>query len=93
MDIIQQIRDRQATIIDVRTPEEFEEGHVEGSINIPLNEVPQRVDEIRALATPVILCCRSGARSEQATGYLRHMGLADCHNGGSWWEVQDIRNS
>lgn len=35
------------TIIDVRTPMEFMGGHVTGSINIPLNEIPQRVEEIK----------------------------------------------
>ncbi|MBK8499254.1 MAG: rhodanese-like domain-containing protein [Flavobacteriales bacterium] len=37
------------SIVDVRTPEEFAGGHVPGSINIPLNEVPERVEELRAL--------------------------------------------
>jgi len=38
------------TIIDVRTPQEFAAGHVEGSINIPLQELPQRIEEIRPSA-------------------------------------------
>ena len=45
--IAELIRSGSATIVDVRTPEEFMGGHVAGSINIPVNEVPMRVDEFR----------------------------------------------
>jgi len=55
-----------AVIIDVRTPEEFESGHVENSINIPLDKVPDSLERFRNLKGPVVLCCRSGQRSEQA---------------------------
>ena len=51
------------TIIDVRSYGEFMGGHVAGSINIPLQEITQRLDEIKALPKPVILCCASGNRS------------------------------
>lgn len=74
------------TIIDVRTPAEFMGGHVSGSINIPLQEVPNRVDEIKAMPQPIILCCASGMRSQQATSFLRQHGV-DCSNGGGWMEV------
>ncbi|AEK22160.1 DUF6132 family protein [Capnocytophaga canimorsus] len=78
-----------ALIVDVRTPEEFNQGHFQGSINIPLQEIAQRADEIKNSQKPVIFCCRSGARSEQATTYFRNQGL-DCYNGGSWQEVRDL---
>lgn len=74
------------TIVDVRTPEEFAGGNVAGSINIPLHELPNRVDEIKALAQPVVLCCLSGGRSAQATAYLQSIGVA-CENGGGWMDV------
>ncbi len=77
----------QTTIVDVRTPGEFMGGHVAGSINIPLQEVMQRIDEIKALPQPIILCCASGNRSGQATDYLQSLGI-DCENGGSWISVQ-----
>ncbi|MBM3430923.1 MAG: rhodanese-like domain-containing protein, partial [Bacteroidetes bacterium] len=48
------------TIVDVRTVEEFRGGHVAGSINIPLQEVVARVEEIKALPQPIIFCCASG---------------------------------
>jgi len=74
------------TIIDVRTPGEFMGGHVAGSINIPLQEIQNRKDEIMTLAQPIVLCCASGMRSGQATAYLKSLGV-DCENGGSWLDV------
>jgi len=74
------------TIVDVRTVEEFRGGHVAGSINIPLQEVVARVEEIKALPQPIIFCCASGNRSGQATHYFRSLGI-ECENGGSWLDV------
>jgi len=74
------------TIVDVRTPEEYRGGNVNGSINIPMQEIKQRLDEIKDLQQPIILCCASGGRSGQATSYLKGCGV-DCENGGSWMDV------
>jgi len=74
------------TIVDVRTIEEFRGGHVAGSINIPLQEVVARVEEIKAMPQPIIFCCASGGRSGQATQYFKSLGI-DCENGGSWLDV------
>lgn len=74
------------TIVDVRTRAEYAGGHVAGSINIPLQEIIQHIDEIRALEAPVVFCCASGNRSGQATHYFQSLGV-DCENGGSWLEV------
>ncbi|MFY7651749.1 MAG: rhodanese-like domain-containing protein [Chitinophagaceae bacterium] len=71
------------TIIDVRTPAEFNLGHVQGSTNIPLNEIPSRINEVKALPQPIVLCCASGMRSGQATQFLLQHGIS-CTNGGSW---------
>ena len=80
---IQDLLRQGATIVDVRTPGEFMGGNVAGSINIPLNEVPERVEEFKDLKAPVLLCCLSGGRSGQATGFLQAQGI-DCHNAGGW---------
>ncbi|TXI84511.1 MAG: rhodanese-like domain-containing protein [Crocinitomicaceae bacterium] len=73
------------TIIDVRSYAEFVGGHVAGSINIPLQEIPNRLDEIKAMA-PIVFCCASGNRSGQATMFATGNGI-DCENGGGWLEV------
>lgn len=74
------------TVLDVRTRQEFMGGHVAGSTNIPLNELPTRLDEVKALAQPILLCCASGMRSGQAEMLLRAQGI-QCENGGGWMQV------
>ncbi|CAN5369828.1 hypothetical protein BH09BAC5_BH09BAC5_21930 [soil metagenome] len=73
-------------IVDVRTPGEFMGGNVAGSLNIPLQEIQQRLDEIKAMELPIVLCCASGGRSSQATAFLKSHGI-NCENGGSWLDV------
>ena len=80
------------TIIDVRSPGEFIGGQVAGSLNIPLQEVPQRLEEIRNMSQPLILCCASGNRSGQAVHFLQSHGIA-CENGGSWQAVNARLNT
>lgn len=78
------------TIVDVRTPGEYAMGNVLGSINIPLQEIPERLDEIKNLNQPLVLCCASGSRSGNAQGYLAHNGI-DCVNGGPWFQVDYLK--
>ena len=80
------IKEKQGTIVDVRTPSEFMGGNVEGSINIPLQEIERRMDELKTLKQPLVLCCASGGRSGQATQFLSQQGI-ECCNGGSWLDV------
>ena len=80
------IKENLGTIVDVRTYEEFMGGNVVGSINIPLNEIPARIEDLKALKAPLILCCASGGRSGQAHNYLSQLGI-ECYNGGSWLDV------
>ncbi|HSP40245.1 MAG TPA: rhodanese-like domain-containing protein [Gillisia sp.] len=86
MDIKEIIKNKLGTVVDVRTPAEFMGGSVYGAVNIPLNEIPLRMDELKELKLPLILCCASGNRSGQAANYLSRQGI-DCLNGGSWTEV------
>jgi rhodanese-related sulfurtransferase len=53
---------------------------------MPLQEIPQRMDEIKTLLQPLVLCCASGNRSQQAYRYLVQHGIACC-NGGAWPDV------
>lgn len=87
---IENIEIKEATIIDVRTPGEFMMGKVEGSINIPLDEVPSRVEEFKNIEGDIVLCCASGNRSGQATLFLEQNGLSNVYNGGGWQAV-DVR--
>ncbi|MFV8374123.1 rhodanese-like domain-containing protein [Flavobacterium sp. LB1P71] len=80
------IKEKQGTIVDVRSPSEFMGGHVADSINIPLNEIPQRIEELQNLKGPLVLCCASGNRSGQAQLFLTEHGI-ECYNGVSWLDV------
>ena len=86
MNAEQIIKEKKGTIVDVRTASEFMGGNVEGSINIPLQEIQQRIDELKNLKEPLVLCCASGNRSGMATQFLSQQGI-ECCNGGSWLDV------
>ena len=86
MNIEKIISENQGTIVDVRSYGEFIGGHVADSINIPLNEIPQRIAELQQLKAPLILCCASGNRSGQAQQFLSQHGI-ESYNGGSWLDV------
>lgn len=75
-----------AGVLDVRTVAEYQGGHVAGSKNIPLQELPRRVQELKGRKGGWVVCCRSGARSGQAVGLLEQAGIT-CINGGSWQQV------
>jgi len=91
MNIEQLIKEQKGTIVDVRTPGEFMGGHAAHAINIPLDEVVKRMEELKAMEAPLILCCASGNRSGQAERYLIQQGL-DCYNGGSWLDVNYLQS-
>jgi len=71
-----------AMLLDVRTQEEYIMGHIPGSVNIPLLELPAEVKRFNS-ATPVVAICESGARSSQAVRFLRSNGI-EAFNGGGW---------
>tara|TARA_R110002072_G_scaffold232309_1_gene389665 strand:+ start:17008 stop:17307 length:300 start_codon:yes stop_codon:yes gene_type:complete len=72
-----------AVIIDVRSPQEFANGSVPGSENIPLGSIPGKIKKIKSLDVPVICVCASGMRSGGAKTQLKAAGV-DAYNGGPW---------
>lgn len=86
---IQEMLQQGATVIDVRSVAEFRGGHVAGSKNIPLPEFSSRINEIKKMKGPIVLCCASGARSGQATRMLKQH-REDCANGGGWTSVNAL---
>jgi phage shock protein E len=77
------LREEGAVIIDVRTPAEFNEGHIKGSKNIPLSELRSKTAWIKEQHVKVITVCRSGARSASAKKLLASEGVI-AFNGGAW---------
>ena len=86
MNLVELINDSKTTIVDVRTTEEFLQGNLKGSINIPLHEIVDRVEELKRIQ-PLVLCCLSGGRSGKATAYLQAQGCEKVYNGGGWEEI------
>lgn len=80
---IQEFTHKGAVIIDVRSPGEFQGGHIKGSKNIPLNTIGNQIDAIKKANKPVIVCCASGMRSAQAASILKSNGI-EVINGGGW---------
>ena len=76
-----------ALIVDVRTHDEFQAEHLEGSKNIPLDTVRKELKKMKKLNKPIITVCRSGNRSAMATSILSSAGIK-AYNGGPWTELQ-----
>ncbi len=76
-----------AQIIDVRTPAEFNAGHIRGAVNIPLQTISSQLKRIHK-DKAVITCCASGMRSASAKSILKANGYAEVHNGGGWMSLQ-----
>jgi rhodanese-related sulfurtransferase len=76
-----------AVIVDVRSPGEFQGGHIKGSINVPLQSIQSSLGKIPKNKT-IITCCASGMRSASAKSILTSAGYADVHNGGGWMSLK-----
>lgn len=75
-------------VIDVRTPGEFETGHIEGSYNVPLDVLGEHIADLAALDHHVVLVCQSGARATKALEQLVTAGKSNLrllHGGMSAW--------
>ncbi|OUD35171.1 sulfurtransferase [Flavobacterium sp. FPG59] len=78
-----------ALLIDVRSQNEFVQGNVKGSVNIPLDQIENNLHQLRG-KTNIIVFCRSGNRSGQAKLLLNKNGIVNVTNGGTWGNIQDI---
>ena len=78
-----------AIILDVRTPEEFRDGHIKGSLNIPVQVIQGKIADLKKKGKPIIAVCRSGARSGTAVGMLKDAGI-EAYNGGAWNALENV---
>jgi phage shock protein E len=78
-------------IIDLRTAQEFDQGHIPGAHNIPVDRIRANLDRIRSLSRPLILCCASGDHCREATEFLRQAGIQRVIAGGSWESVLRLK--
>jgi phage shock protein E len=78
-----------AVILDVRTKGEYTQGHIKGSINIPVDQLSTNLGKLANKNNAIIACCASGMRSGVAEGILKSNGYNQVHNGGSWSGLQN----
>lgn len=86
---LEEIVSKGAYLVDVRTPSEFAQGHVKGSVNIPLDKIPTQLDKFKGKEN-IVVFCRSGNRSAQAKSILENNGIANVVNGGTWQNVKQF---
>ncbi|WP_295800787.1 rhodanese-like domain-containing protein [Mucilaginibacter sp.] len=92
MDIISQLITLPGTVIvDVRTPAEFSAGHVAKSVNIPLPDLSNHLNEFKEMKY-IIFCCASGVRSLKASQLLKQHNIG-CYDGGTWVNIDKFLNN
>jgi rhodanese-related sulfurtransferase len=91
--IIEQIKAKKGTLLDVRSTMEFEGEHIEGAINVPLDVVELRIKEIAQMPKPIVVYCLSGGRSGVATSILQQNGINESYNGGGIFTLNNILNN
>lgn len=79
-----------AKIIDVRSPEEFGEEHYPNAVNIPVEEIQSRLNDVGDKNAAVILYCASGARSAYAARVLKGSGFTDVVNAGGLYDMPEM---
>lgn len=82
----QELMKKGAIIIDVRSALEFAQGHAYDSINIPLPQIVNQIEKIKAQNKPIITCGQSGMSAESAARTLRKSGI-QVYNAGNWHQV------
>lgn len=80
------VMERKPFLVDVRTADEYAQGHPKGSVNIPLDKLLLQIDKFKG-KNDIVVFCRSGNRSSQAHSILTSKGIANVTNGGTWQNV------
>lgn len=83
VDQMNELKAKGALIVDVRTSGEFAMGCAPGSLNIPMDQLEARLQELPK-DKPIVLCCASGARSGYAKMFLERSGFQEVYNAGPW---------
>jgi phage shock protein E len=72
--------DEGALLLDVRSTGEFAGGHLPGAVNVPVDDVPERMRHVAGHDRVIVVYCRSGMRSSRAAGLLRRAGFCTVHD-------------
>jgi phage shock protein E len=77
-----------AIVVDVRSVGEYNGGHIDKSMNMPLDQLSNYIPKLKKLNKPVITCCLSGTRSGMAVNQLKDAGISAV-NGGPWFMLKN----
>ncbi|WP_129019554.1 rhodanese-like domain-containing protein [Edaphocola flava] len=86
---LDQLIGRGAVILDVRTPQEYATGHIEGSVNISLGTIRERYTELDTAQTYITVCSH-GLRSVKVQQLLEERGFKHLYNGGAWADLEQM---
>lgn len=97
VDVVKEALDKKAniTLVDVRTPEEYAEGYIAGSVLVPLQDLQgsqEQLGKIPDKEKTLYIHCRKGVRGAQAVDILRGLGYKDVHNVTGGIEEWILRN-
>lgn len=88
-DLEKLVNDKNTFLVDVRTPEEFSEGNVEGSVNIPIQVLQENLAKFQGKKN-IVVFCRKGIRAKKAIEILKANGINNAVNGGTWENVKSL---
>ena len=84
-----QLHKNGATILDVRSKAEYQQGHIKGAVNISVDQLHNNLNKLKDKNNPIITCCASGMRSASAKSILKSNGFKEVYNGGGWSSLQN----
>lgn len=94
LEATQRINQGKTVVLDVRNPEEFAAGHIRGAVNIPLQDLPQRLGELeKSRSKTIIVVCQAGVTSAKASAQLDKAGFKDVYSltgGLAAWQSQGL---
>lgn len=86
------VNNKESILVDVRSPEEYEEESAKNAINIPVDELEQRIGELTH-AKNIVVFCKSGKRAKEAKNILKkHKGIKKVYNGKTYEKVRKLQN-
>lgn len=91
-DLEKLVNNKKTFLVDVRTPEEFAEGNVEGSVNIPIQILQEHLAQFQDKKN-IVVFCRSGNRSKKSIEVLKANGIENVVDGGTWQNVKSLQKS
>lgn len=89
-EVLRKLAAKETTVIvDVRTPEEYSEGHLDKAVNIPLALLSDSTEVLKKYEN-IVLICKSGGRAGKAKKQLEESGFTNVYNGGGWQSLKTI---